>query len=736
MPMVPMYQGGVPSVVDSGQTGRQVAQLPNQTINYAKLMQDAQQPLQDFANNAGKALQTIAARNIKAESDEAEMKYMEAVQTRLYDPEAGYFNQKGKNAVDAYDGAMQGLKKDADDILGSLSPWAREAVQSRIQDRLRSAQGQSMQWMIRQRDAWHIGTSKARIDSLVESIGQNYGNKDYCGASYQSLDDEITALAKMQGLGEEQTKALRDGYWDMAQAQRYNTWGQDDAVAALTDFQNNRGSIGNDVAAKIGTQLWQQAKQPLAMMLAGSVGETMLNKKDFIKESLKPGHRTGIPAIDGLNQAQKVELFSAAYSYAAQNRAAAQADLRTAVQNSVKTAADRGYDENELSEEDFVRAFGEKAGKERYNDYKAAFDTNTAVYTYQFMDNEQIQHDLANAKPVPGSPSYADDRKLYDARVKAAQEIVKLRAADPVGAAIDTKQFGYEPLNFEIPDKMMAQLGERMAQAESVARDWGGAPRILSKDESARLVTALNAAGVDGKVGLLAQIANAVGPNGIRMVADQLKASDKKYAIAMAGFDIVPGDGGITSGEMYLRGLKLIAEKQVKDDPAVETGNVARLYAAINPDNDGTQGLFKTDEDAARADTVELARGILAYQQWEGSGNIEDAIAAAVGGDVETYNGKKTVMPKGIDASAIFSEDLGDLVETQAQEVKKARGTFYVSGLAMTGEELAAKMPKLALQTEKVNSDGSVTYSLMLNGESVFGDDGSLYTFDLVKTKE
>lgn len=736
MPMVPMYQGGVPSVVDSGQTGRQVAQLPNQTINYAKLMQDAQQPLQDFANNAGKALQTIAARNIKAESDEAEMKYMEAVQTRLYDPEAGYFNQKGKNAVDAYDGAMQGLKKDADDILGSLSPWAREAVQSRIQDRLRSAQGQSMQWMSRQRDAWHIGTSKARIDSLVESIGQNYGNKDYCGASYQSLDDEITALAKMQGLGEEQTKALRDGYWDMAQAQRYNTWGQDDAVAALTDFQNNRGSIGNDVAAKIGTQLWQQAKQPLAMMLAGSVGETMLNKKDFIKESLKPGHRTGIPAIDGLNQAQKVELFSAAYSYAAQNRAAAQADLRTAVQNSVKTAADRGYDENELSEEDFVRAFGEKAGKERYNDYKAAFDTNTAVYTYQFMDNEQIQHDLANAKPVPGSPSYADDRKLYDARVKAAQEIVKLRAADPVGAAIDTKQFGYEPLNFEAPDKMMAQLGERVAQAESVARDWGGAPRILSKDESARLVTALNAADVDGKVGLLAQIANAVGPNGIRMISDQLKASDKKYAVAMAGFGITPGDGGITSGEMYLRGLQLIAEKQIKDDPAVETGNVARLYAAINPDNDGTQGLFKTDEDAARADTVELARGILAYQQWEGSGNIEDAVAAAVGGDVETYNGKKTVMPKGIDASAIFSEDLGDLVETQAQEVKKARGTFYVSGLAMTGAELAAKMPKLALQAEKVNSDGSVTYSLMLNGESVFGDDGSLYTFDLVKTKE
>lgn len=733
MPMVPMYQGGVPSVTDSGQTGMSVAQLPTPTFNYAKTMEIASRTFEENLGNVAKVMQTQAARNVKAESDRAEIQVMQIIQNHTIG-ENGYFNQQGENAAKGYKDAWEGLNKDVDEVYSKLSPWAQQAVKSRLQERMISTQGKMQQWQVSQERKWNIDESNARMDALKTDAGSNYGDPEALAKSMASIDQEIAYQQKILGFGPERAKQLRQAHYDDFRAHQYQQWAQDNPVQALTDFQNNRGSISGDVAIKIGAQLWQQAKQPLAMMLAGSVGETMLNKKDFIKESLKPGHRTGIPAIDGLNQAQKVELFSAAYSYAAQNRAAAQADLRTAVQNSVKTAADRGYDENELSEEDFVRAFGEKAGKERYNDYKAAFDTNTAVYTYQFMDNEQIQHDLANAKPVPGSPSYADDRKLYDARVKAAQEIVKLRAADPVGAAIATKQFGYEPLNFEAPDKMMAQLGERVAQAESVARDWGGAPRILSKDESARLVTALNAADVDGKVGLLAQIANAVGPNGIRMVSDQLKASDKKYAVAMAGFDITPGDGGITSGEMYLRGLQLIAEKQVKDDPAVETGNVARLYATINPDNDGTQGLFKSD--AARADTVELARGILAYQQWAGSGNIEDAIAAAVGGDVEAYNGKKAVMPKGIKSSAIYSEDLGDLVETQAQEVKKARGTFYVSGLAMTGEELAAKMTKLALQTEKVNSDGSVTYSLMLNGESVFGDDGSLYTFDLVKTKE
>lgn len=327
---------------------------------------------------------------------------------------------------------------------------------------------------------------------------------------------------------------------------------------------------------------------------------------------------------------------------------------------------------------------------------------------------------------------------VNSARTKEAKalgvKILKERESDPIGVAMATNQYGITPLDWQNTDELKAQLQKRVEMADAMAKDWQVPQRLFSKQEAAGLVTLLDNSPLETRVALLKTIADTTGANGIRMVSGQLKGNSNKYAVAMAGFDITPGDGGMTSGEMYLRGLQLIAEKQIKDDPAVETGNVARLYAEINPDNDGTQGLFKSD--AARADTVELARGILAYQQWADSGSIEGAIAAAVGGDVETYNGKKTVMPKGMHSWNVFKEDLGNLVETQAQEVKKARGTFYVSGLAMTGAELAAKMPKLALQTEKVNSDGSVTYSLMLNGESVFGDDGSLYTFDLVKTKE
>lgn len=327
---------------------------------------------------------------------------------------------------------------------------------------------------------------------------------------------------------------------------------------------------------------------------------------------------------------------------------------------------------------------------------------------------------------------------VNSARTKEAKalgvKILKERESDPIGVAMATNQYGITPLNWQNTDELKAQLQKRVEMADAMAKDWQVPQRLFSKQEAAGLVTLLDNSPIETRVALLKTIADTTGANGIRMVSGQLKGNSNKYAVAMAGFDITPGDGGMTSGEMYLRGLQLIAEKQIKDDPAVETGNVARLYAEINPDNDGTQGLFKSD--AARADTVELARGILAYQKWADSGSIEGAIAAAVGGDVETYNGKKTVMPKGVHSWNIFKEDLGNLVATQAQEVKKARGLFYVSGQARSGAWLAAEMPKLALQTEKVNSDGSVTYSLLRNGELVFGDDGSIYTFDLVKTKE
>lgn len=734
MPMVPMFQGGVPQATDQGMTGMQIVQQPQQTFDYARTMEAASRTLQDNLNNVSKALQTEAARNVKAESDQAEIQVMKIIQDHTIG-ENGYFNQQGENAAKGYQGAWEGLNKDVDAVYSQLSPWAQQAVKSRLQERMINTQGRMQQWQAQQSKSWHIGEAKSRIDALTQDASENYQDKDYVARTCQSIDDEITYIAKQQGLGEEQTRALRQGYWDALQAQRYDRWAQDNPTAALADFQQNRGAISNDVADKIAHQLWQQAKQPLAMMLGDSFGGQLLDKKDFIRASLRPGHKTGIPAIDGLSQAQKVDLYSAAYSFAAQNRQAAQVDMRSAVKNSLAKAGDQGFDAEELTEEDFVKGYGDARGKELYKDYKTSFDTQTAVYSYQFLSNEQIQKDLENAKPAIDSPTYADDKKLYQARVKAAQEITKARAADPVGAAIATKQFGFEPVQWDAPSQAVVQLGERMAQAKTVAQSWGTPARLLAKNEATQLVAALDKMDVDQRVSMLSNIANAVGANGIAMIADQLKKGERKYAIAMAGFDIPAGDGGVTAGELYLRGLQKIAEKQVKMDQMAETGIVARLHDAIGDGSDGVVGLFPSE--SARADTVELARGIYAYKAWQGSTRIEDAVAAAVGGEVQEHNRKKTVMPKDVDNSSMFSESLNDLVEDKAKAISTERNRmFYAGGASFSAKEFASSLEKMQLQTQKVNADGSVTYSVLYNGEPVFDNTGAVYTFDLSKSKE
>ena len=448
----------------------------------------------------------------------------------------------------------------------------------------------------------------------------------------------------------------------------------------MTDFQNNRGSIGNDVAAKIGTQLWQQAKQPLAMMLAGSVGETMLNKKDFIKESLKPGHRTGIPAIDGLNQAQKVELFSAAYSYAAQNRAAAQADLRTAVQNSLATVGDQGYDENELSEEDFINAFGEKGGKAQYENYKRNFDAGSFSFGCQYMDTSQIAETLQNAKPTPGSPTYAADKKRYLDMAKAASDVVTARQKDPVGAAIQTNQFGFEPLNFDNPEQMQRQLTTRINQAQAISESWGTPKAILSDGEAQQLVATLDNVDVVKRTQTLAQLATMVGTQNIGTLANQLGPKNQQYGTAL----YLMSGGDIGLGNNYLMGKDFMSQGVVQK-PTTGDGSVKEILGYMQAE--GKEAALSSNNDLMEM-WADAAQGLWAYSSRLGNAlTSKAALEKVLGGQLIEWNGKRIVTPyneytkRGYDKSSIFATSFDDLLERKIGALKDDK-TKVITGIA------------------------------------------------------
>lgn len=331
---------------------------------------------------------------------------------------------------------------------------------------------------------------------------------------------------------------------------------------------------------------------------------------------------------------------------------------------------------------------------------------------------------------------------VNSARTKEAKalgvKILKERESDPIGVAMATNQYGITPLNWQNTDELKAQLQKRVEMADAMAKDWQVPQRLFSKQEAAGLVTLLDSSPIETRVALLKTIADTAGPDGIRMVSGQLKGNSNKYAIAMAGFDIVPGDGGMTAGEMYLRGLQLISDKQVKIDPAAVLGTEAMIKRALGESEGGrVKGLYSEGTPSFEL-TAELAKGIYAYQAWAGSASPDSAVAAAVGGDVVTYNRRKTILPKGISSVSA----LNDLVMAEAVEVRKMKGAFYAPGLldangkqlAGTPEEIASRMTKMDLQPVSVNrEDGSVTYRLIANGEYVYTPDLKPYEFNLVK---
>lgn len=704
MPMVPMYQGGVPSVTDSGQTGMSVAQLPTPTFNYAKTMEIASRTFEENLGNVAKVMQTQAARNVKAESDRAEIQVMQIIQNHTIG-ENGYFNQQGENAAKGYKDAWEGLNKDVDEVYSKLSPWAQQAVKSRLQERMISTQGKMQQWQVSQERKWNIDESNARMDALKTDAGSNYGDPEALAKSMASIDQEIAYQQKILGFGPERAKQLRQAHYDDFRAHQYQQWAQDNPVQALTDFQNNSGSISGDVAIKIGTQLWQQAKQPLAMMLAGSVGETMLNKKDFIKESLKPGHRTGIPAIDGLNQAQKVELFSAAYSYAAQNRAAAQADLRTAVQNSLATVEDQGYDENELSEEDFINAFGEKGGKAQYENYKRNFDAGSFSFGCQYMDTAQIAETLQNAKPTPGSPTYAADKKRYLDMVKAASDVVTARQKDPVGAAIQTNQFGFEPLNFDNPEQMQRQLTTRINQAQAISESWGTPKAILSDGEAQQLIATLDNVDVVKRTQTLAQLATMVGTQNAGTIANQLGPKNQQYGTAL----YLMSGGDIGLGNNYLMGKDFMSQGVVQK-PTTGDGSVKEILGYMQAE--GKEAALSSNNDLMEM-WADAAQGLWAYSSRLGNAlTSKTALEKVLGGQLVEWNGKRIVTPyneytkRGYDKSSIFATSFDDLLERKIGDLKDDK-TKVITGI--TGKDrttVGAIAPNFKTMQLETISDG------------------------------
>ena len=860
MPIVPIFQGGVPQV-GASRTPTTPLRVPSPSVDYARVMQAALEPLKVGVDAAAKLQRQEEARQIKALSDEAETAYMNSVNARMIDPETGYLNQRGKTASENYKATVDGLRGDADKIIGGLAPYVRQAVESRIEDRFLAAQSQAMRWNAQQTQAWHLESSQARIDALTNDAAQHYGDENYLAKSWLSLAQEVEYQGRLRGWDADTQKQQMAAHYDAFMANRFSTWALDDAVGAFEAAQSEREHMSADVWGKLDAGLWNSSKSVLAYRLAqaapfirrsqeryeqpdfsdrfntklsdedeeafqawakenhrekdvydydlrgawkelqsGSMSEDQRGhlgdkykkpnhptfssesiysngdggrwsvdasganvftpgrklseaEADYLREyfarvepgvvlnlsgridrssasdaTLDPTKPTGIPAIDGLSFSRKLELFSSAKGFMQRSSAERKSSLKREVANSLQLASQEGADPNPLSRDQFVEAYGEEDGDLRYRDYVSDLGMREKVYSFTGLSNADIAASLEAMRPQRGSETYATESENFERAQRAAQIIFESRGKDPVGAALQDPKYGFSPITDWTNASVGQELARRQAEVEQVAADYGTVPALLSDDEAASFVQTLDSQDPDKQAQTLESIAKSLGDDGaISTLGAQLGKKNARYATACF---LMSENSAL--GPMYLKGRQFMEEKRVQA-PANGEGSLGGFYEILG-DEEGTLGV--TSDRRVLSTLADASQGLWAYGQVQSGAGLDTAEAAVqqAVGRVESWNGKKIIMPKrgsgrSYEASSWLAYDFEDLITATQKRLSSQKGKVVVEGYEMPMSTFASRLPGLQLQ-----SVGDGTY-FVLDGKTgyVLNRDGTPYVLNVIQ---
>lgn len=633
MPMVPTFQGGLPQVHDSGNSGFSPISVPQDRTDYDAVMKKALMPVQEWANSAVKALDVQRARVIKAESDDAEREVMSAIDAHLNNPETGYLTKMGRNAMDDYQPAMEAMTRDVNAIVGKLSPQAREAVQSRVYDRMQSAQSQAQRWNASQTRHYQMQSSSSKVEALQADAANHYADPEYLAKSSASVDMELDYQAQLMGWDAETLANQKRAHMDQLQANRFATWAQDDPVSALAGLKATKG-LSADIEGKLDTSIWQAAKGQLALQLATTM-PGFASRKDLAAAALSPNTKTGIPLVDELKPARKAELFALANSYSERATAERKNGLSVEIKNSIARCSETGDDPQMLSEDMFVEAYGSEDGAQRYRSYQADAAVAAWGHNLERMPDAAIVATITAAAPKPGSTDYAEQKENRDRMIQAYARVKKLRADDPMLAALGSGSYGLNGINWDTETGQ--GLAQRVTASERVAEDYGTPQALLTKDEAQGLNDRLSKMSPVEAGAFLRKLSGGIGQENMLTLAKQLDGKQVNGALFLA-------DPHLSEyATTYLQGRQALAEKQasvswIESDPTLGTKAQWERFNGLYGDPKLRENLM---------DAVEgVAAGMVLNSKATMSDAFDKAFEAVVG-EVEDYNGRKIALKDG-----------------------------------------------------------------------------------------
>lgn len=662
------------------------AQIITPRTDYAAVMREAMKPINDTANAVSEALKITHARTVKAESDDADNRAMAVVDQVMYDPENGYMAKQGKNAMQAYQSTMEGLKSELDKIVGGLQPATRDAVASRIADRYQSALRQATQWNAQQTRNYHLTSSKSSVEANIKDSANHYSDITYLNKSWASIVQQLEYQAQIQGLPPEATQLLKDNTYDLFQAQRYQVWGEDDPNTAFRNFVQNDAGLSADIRLKIRNGLFAKAKGSLALGLLTSGSDQWLNKDA----------KTGDPFIDSLPVDERIEIISSASKLRKTADTQAQATIKSLVEDNL-AQAEVGVPNEMITQDVFESQLGEEKGQKQYLEYVAnyrvaQFKSGTAGLTNQDMDRM-----VREIRPREGDANFAERLKLSKSMKKAVDEIKEARNEDPIQYAMDNASGDIPAINDWSQSSSFKTVTSRLGVARQVSQMYDTPDSLFTHDELKGLTDHYDALDAQSKVVLLGNLYKSMqeptpviddyGELQIKLGSPEYgmgaligQLTDENIGSQMRTALMLMTDNNPNMGSKYIIGKQRLADgNAIVNEKAA--GDLAWFNQKIGTDEESA-GVYDREDDLKIAQDAFV--GVYAFNQ-QGVASVEDTFEECFG-DVTNWNGKKILLPRRKTNNQVyaddsrFSKDFNDLVDDSIKRLEKESGEVVFWG--------------------------------------------------------
>lgn len=364
-----------------------------------------------------------------------------------------------------------------------------------------------------------------------------------------------------------------------------------------------------------------------------------------------------------------------------------------------------------LTQADYVKAFGDIEGPQRYQNYQAIHQLGVDIQAVKTLPVEQQRAFLEDRKPNPNDVmGYEGSVKRYGILAKAIDQVNSDRAADPISYAQQIKVGNVKPLPFNNLEQFGSELSARVGVAKTMQSQYGTPLQLMTKQEAATLTAGFEKMTTPEKLSYIKTMGKSISdPAAYRAVMQQIAPDSPVTAMAgmiMQKQSAVSVEHWFKANDVYqqadVAGIMLEGEALLNKAKTAKNEDGKSKGIAMPPDKD-LRGDFADQVGKAFANDPNGAdfafQAVKSYyagksaREGDFSGEInsnrlKQAITAVTGG-VSDVNGKGDVLrPWGMNET-VFNDSLKFAFDVKMKQLglsDKPEGKFGLYGLQSAGD--------------------------------------------------